>query len=326
MNCVECGRKPDEPNGNDTAQTEAAKPVPEFLIPNSVEDSRDAHDAIINWNGAAIVWSENNTEIHRVDTGTNRESYFSPQTPSGEGFDKVGGFSDNGAYYFCLNKGEGFFVKGGDYIADVCNFSTPLVFSGDGNRFAASQNGNPGVMIFDFAKHKPLLTLGEDEGTFSMLAYSPDDKRLAALSTDSVIVWDARTGSELFRIKSALSLDCIAYSPDGKLIAATSPYGCVRVWDAENGGDVFKYSWEEPRREFGEKIDGVKGFVRFSPDGRVFVYGFNNKKTVQIHDGETGEVLASLPSPKGVKWASYTPDGHRLITYDGSQIKFWAHE
>jgi len=267
---------------------------------------------------------------------------------------------ENGAYVVYATSNGRLWMRdvrtdqGIDISESAC---APAVFGNDGKRFAASQYRNgvsildlteeedgstpedfsasehPAAILLGFARYvksfhssayrKELLSFG-GRNDFSMLAFGPDDKRLATISGDSVIVWDAHSGKKLLRMESEHPLDCIAYSPDGKRIASTSPDGYVVVWDAETGTELYRK--EDTDQGFHDNTEEVQGFVRFSPDGLVLVHGFNNKATLQLHDAENGELLAELPSPEGIRWASYTPGGRQFIVYDGSRITFWVHQ
>jgi uncharacterized protein (TIGR03067 family) len=93
---------------------------------------------------------------------------------------------------------------------------------------------NPTVTVWDLVTGQQSLTFkGHNEMVFGV-TFSPDGKRLASTSTESVKVWDAATGQESVTLKGhAIS---VAFSPDGKRLASAGVD--VKVWDAVTGQEL----------------------------------------------------------------------------------------
>lgn len=75
------------------------------------------------------------------------------------------------------------------------------------------------------------------EGTFSPLrnrfAFSPDGKSLATALGRDVLILDKETGAFKSKIPTHPDIiECISYSPDGKLLGTGCHDAAVRVWDA----------------------------------------------------------------------------------------------
>jgi WD40 repeat protein len=212
-----------------------------------------------------------------------------------------------------------------------------LALSPDG-RLAATGRG-PEVLVWDLDKGGPPLTLrGTGEGAVfpggfqSDAAFRPDGRRLAAGGLDKAVhVWDLDTGKELHRLRGHADVAlCVAYSPDGKLIASSGSLvsvelsesdgalagtsGAVRLWDAETGGLV--RAWGVPRA-------GVRRLA-FSPDGtRLATAGLDD--VVRVWDPADGREVAALRGHKGfILGVSFSPDGRMLASAcrDGS-VKLW---
>jgi WD40 repeat protein len=159
--------------------------------------------------------------------------------------------------------------------AGVCS----VAYSRDGKRLACGA-GNPlrsntpaQVTIWDPKTGQPILTLsGEHSGPVTAIDFSPDGKRLASASTGldylrlakgdlnglkapkgEVLLWDAETGKQLARLPGCSS---VAFSPDGKYLAAAGYDSKVLLWDAVTGKPEFTF-------------DGPigKSAIAFSPDG-----------------------------------------------------------
>src|SRR5579883_440863 len=151
---------------------------------------------------------------------------------------------------------------------------------------------------------------------------TPDGKTLATGSFQEVILWDAKTGVPKARIGGfAHVVTCLAYSPDGALLAAgggaPTEDGEVRLFDAAG----------KPVAEIkGGHSDTVFG-VCFSPDGKLLatagadkfvkVFAVPSGKLVKSFEGHTHHVM-------DVGW---TPDGKKLVSAGAdNMVKVWDYE
>ena len=105
------------------------------------------------------------------------------------------------------------------------------------------------------------------------------------------------------------TVECIAYSPDGKHIATGSDDNTTRIWDAATGRELLKF-----------KRDGIGGnSVAFSPDSKHIILADTKKEigsTVirgyTVWDIATRKKASYL---KGGDWdVAYSPDGKRIYT------------
>ena len=92
------------------------------------------------------------------------------------------------------------------------------------------------------------------------LAFSPDNQRLAASSSDGTIqVWTVATRHELFALRGHLGpVNSVCFSSDGKRIASASSDRTVKLWDSRSGKEIWTFR--------GQKA-GMGG-IAFSPDGK----------------------------------------------------------
>jgi WD40 repeat protein len=184
-----------------------------------------------------------------------------------------------------ISRGKGFdfaFSPDGRYLAAPCsemsvklwNLSTQKIvtlaghqgdvlrvgFSPDGRRLAsASEDGK--IKIWDTPTGRYVTTLAAHTGPVNGLAFSPDNRHLASASRDEVKVWDAATGDLVYTFPGS-SIENVpvtmAFSPDGRRLAAGSVNHTVKVWNVMSGQEVCTLSGHA----------GPVFSVAFSPDGQ----------------------------------------------------------
>ncbi|HZW32334.1 MAG TPA: protein kinase, partial [Isosphaeraceae bacterium] len=147
-----------------------------------------------------------------------------------------------------------------------------------------------------------------------------DDVRSVAVSPDGqwlVTGSHGHTGAQVWRVRDGAPVAHLAieglvevlFSPDGKWL--TRQFGPGRLWTAG--------TWRAARQ-----FDG--GALCFSHDSRLVALQ-DARKVIWLSEIETGRTLARLRSPDlcGAQWASFTPDGSRLVvtTNDGPAVHVW---
>ncbi len=119
------------------------------------------------------------------------------------------------------------------------------------------------------------------------------------------------------RAAQALDIRCLAFSPDGKFLAAATgraeSRGSVTVWNLETKTSLWVY-----REEIGlPSID-------FSPDGKLIAVG-RYAHAAKILDAATGNDLATLEGHANhVRCVRFSPDGAWLFTGSADRtVKIW---
>ncbi len=151
-------------------------------------------------------------------------------------------------------------------------------------------------------------------------------------------------------------VNAVAFSPDGKILAAGSPVSAIRLWNVKDGTMLKTLNCENPgvkyvvfspdgnnlvsmsddairiwRVEDGSllrtfEVVGANSQLAVSPDGKLLALGIYN--TVQIWQVEDGVVLKKLKSnAKAVDSVAFSPDGKILASgsEDGS-VSLWQVE
>jgi WD40 repeat protein len=98
-------------------------------------------------------------------------------------------------------------------------------------------------------------------------------------------------------------VECVAFSPDGTLLASGSNDHTVKLWDVQTG---------EVKRPLAGH-DFIVGAVAFSPDGQTLVSGAWDD-TVKLWDVNSGRLKTTIKTSNGVFAVAVSPDGKLLAT------------
>jgi WD40 repeat protein/tRNA A-37 threonylcarbamoyl transferase component Bud32 len=189
-------------------------------------------------------------------------------------------------------------------------------FSPNGEMLAAN-DGNR-LVVWSTTTWKE-LAVQEGDTLVGHVVFSPDSSRFGWAyhggKDTAVRVSDARTGKEMLVCKGAPRwVQGLAFSPDGKLLAAT-PFGSdVCFWNAATG--------EYVRTLTGENSSG-RASMAFSPDGRHLARTAN--AVIEIWDLTAGRRPMRLQGHTNyTSSVAFSPDGMRLAS--GSQdrtVRIW---
>jgi WD40 repeat protein len=188
-----------------------------------------------------------------------------------------------------------------------------VAFHPDGKTLATgSQDSTVGLWDPDTGKARKILS--GHKGQVWAVAFAPDGKTLAAADEDGIKLWDVTARKVRTVCTAPGGGGPLAFSPNGKIVAAGLWDYTVRFWDSATG----------------RELAILRGHthhvypVAFSRDGRRLVSG-GQDKTIRFWDVSTGQELVSLQGhPDVIQGLAFSPDGKTLIS-GGAEgtLKLW---
>jgi WD40 repeat protein/tRNA A-37 threonylcarbamoyl transferase component Bud32 len=180
-----------------------------------------------------------------------------------------------------------------------------LAISADGKRVAGG--GEHGAAwVWDADTGRLLRTLSGHRGPVFGVSFHPDG-RLATTGLDGTVrVWEVDDADAPPRILTVpnVRFHCVAFSPDGKHLAAGSSDGVIRRWNTTEWGE------ETPLR--GHLTDVLA--LRFAPDSARLASG-SRDRTTRLWDTATGKVVHVLPGHLDAVYAvAFSADGRSLAS------------
>ncbi len=233
-------------------------------------------------------------------------------------------------------------------LACIAGRSQSVLFSPDGKRlaFVEWKVDDRGDRSFPFhfqdaATGKDLWTLPSSR--FSSIAFSPDGKLLAAAGDAAVHLLDAGTGKELrtFPVRSKmegakskpeewtfafLSVGAIAFTPDGKMLAAESHLQGGKHFDIDTGSITPQFTlWEVATGKVIQETFGNKGaffhVMGFSAEPRPAKKGLYQWHGVLVQEVGLGDRIRGLNLLRAV-----SADGKTLAVADTTNNRFQLQE
>jgi WD40 repeat protein len=236
-------------------------------------------------------------------------------------------------------------------------------FSRDGQQIVTASRDRTAA-LWDASTGKPLRRFQEGhEYLVSWAAFFPDGRRLATGAGDnSVRIWDLTAGTQLGIFAPVGRVGALAISPDGNLLATTSPYTEIKIYDTKSAklitqlvGHTSEVSalsfsptserlasgdeegkvlvWQRDKSSLAWNCEhnllGHTGSItglRFAASGMRLVVG-SGDHTCGQWDLSTGEELPHLvlKHPEWVSWLDISPDGSRVLTTcDDGTARFWS--
>ncbi len=165
------------------------------------------------------------------------------------------------------------------------------------------------------AAHADEASLSGHSGSVLSLAFSPDGKTLAAASDKTVKLWDIVARKEVATLTGHF---------DYVLSVAFSPDGKTL---ASASADKTVKLWDTAARKEVATLSGHSSYIRsiaFSPDGKTLASA-SNDKTVKLWDIAAHKEVATLSGHSGFVFSvAFSPDGKTLASASADRtVKLW---
>ena len=208
-----------------------------------------------------------------------------------------------------------------------------LTYSPDGTLLAGG-GFSGGFTVWDVEHGKEVFAVekeGGSEETICSIAFSPDGARIATGATGSkAFVWSSTTGEQLVELDITARQylnSVVAWSPDGKQIAAADSQGYIHLFDADT------YDKLHAIPAYASVSSGITGLVYLdnkflASAGTVRMRndqgGTEFHGSVRIWNTERGALKRLLPNPgqmRSVRALSLMPDGQHLLIHSSSDLQ-----
>ena len=188
-----------------------------------------------------------------------------------------------------------------------------VAFSPDGKTLTSGGNDHY-LRFWNVAAHT-----GTDSvfvgATVTNVAYSPDGKTLATGTADGymvsltattfqpIVLWNAHTHARIALLDQGSDVNAMAFSPDGKTLAAGTESGLVLLWDLAT---------RKKTAALNGHADSVSS-VAFSPDGKTLASSDDDLGAIVLWDiaRRTGTKAFNGDSASGL--VAFMPDGKSLV-------------
>jgi len=207
------------------------------------------------------------------------------------------------------------------------------------------------LIWWDVEKREPIRTLDTHKSWIRKLVLSPDQSLVASISDDMTCkLWEVGSGKMVHELKGfeprlpqfdyANQLYTCAFSPDGKLLAASDQLCQVIVWEVANGKEAARIDAKQFYRldlnDNNYPIGGLRGLA-FTPDGQSLALGgalqpggIEKKSPVvgmmQVFDWKAGKLKYELKGPtqpgqdQPFETLWFHPSSEWLVAFPGIEV------
>uniref|UniRef100_A0A6T2BQG3 Uncharacterized protein n=1 Tax=Eutreptiella gymnastica TaxID=73025 RepID=A0A6T2BQG3_9EUGL len=170
------------------------------------------------------------------------------------------------------------------------------------------------VSMHDVYSGKEMTSFFGHEDTVIGASFSLDSKMVATTSRDnSMILWDAVTGRQLFIFDHDKVVICCSFSHDSRFLLSGCQDFVCRVWDTRRRRELLAFA----------EHDGIIVSLAWAPDDGA-VASASADHTVRIWDPRTGQALRTLEGHDGIVLScQFSLPGDHVLSNDEKVLKVW---
>jgi len=197
-------------------------------------------------------------------------------------------------------------LAGQSQLLDI-NDGTKMIQSGllavESSRYGASSQADRALRHYLALAALPIAKVSHGDNVYAVyVAYSRNGQYVVSGGGKTVKVWEAQNGREVASMFTNSSVSSVAFSPDGRYVAAGSySYDkTAQVWEVKSGKEVLSQS-----------SDTGVAFVTFSPDGKYVAWGGGS--AIRVWDIKKAREAIQIPH-SSVHFIIFSPDGKYILS------------
>lgn len=203
-----------------------------------------------------------------------------------------------------------------------------ISFAPDGKTVACVDDGRGEIRLWDAVSGRPRHRWTGHSNSVTTLAISANGRIIASAEPGELLLWNAATSRELYKIPLKLGIllhnyPLCLFSPDGERVTSLISIGMIQTWDAASGMELRRWNIDS------QKIGVDFHSARISADGKrltaIVQDGISSPLQLLAWDMATGKRLTDLPKRKMLRrddvWSP--PRGGNVLSPDGEFMTAW---
>lgn len=188
-----------------------------------------------------------------------------------------------------------------------------LRYSPNGKYVVTRADDDKAANVWEVSSGKLLHSLGGHIDEVGSTEYSPDGKFIATTAKNTIKLWDATSGNNLYTSEAPESIEWPQFSKNGKLILTGGDKN-VHLWEAASGKLLYSLKDAAPSL-----------YAQFTGDEKFIMTTALDANTVKLWDVATGKLIHSLQHVNKIESTQSSPDGKYVvgIAAENNTAKVW---
>jgi WD40 repeat protein len=210
---------------------------------------------------------------------------------------------------------------------------TAFALSADGHLLAVARADTGAVTLYQLGGGAPVILarLPAARAQLFAMAFNPASDRLATGSAKGVVtLWNVSHPARPTRVADGLarfseSVQGLAFSPDGRTLAAAGADPALREWDVSNATGPHELATPVGIPVATPAAPYVGQAVAFSPDGAWLVLAGSNGSALAWRRGRAAPATLRLSDGRALAAVRFSPDGSLLaLGSQSSDVGIWT--